>query len=43
VFLTTWHCILSTELTKNPLLQTVFLGILPTTIGSNHSTSLSFH
>jgi len=29
VFLTTWHCILSTKLTKNALLQTVFLAILP--------------
>jgi len=28
VFLTRWHCILSNELTKNTLLQTVFLAIL---------------
>jgi len=27
VFLTIWHCSLSTELTKNALLQTVFLGL----------------
>jgi len=29
---TTWHCILSAELTKNALFQTVFLAILPTGI-----------
>jgi len=29
LFLTTWHCILSDELTKTILLQTVFLAILP--------------
>jgi len=28
--LTTWHCILNAELTKNALLQTVFFEILPT-------------
>jgi len=28
--LTTWHCILSAELTKNTPLQTLFLAILPT-------------
>jgi len=29
-FLTIWHCILSAELTKKALLQTVFLAILTT-------------
>jgi len=28
-FLTTWHCILSTELTKKALLQTIFWGFCP--------------
>jgi len=32
VFSTTWHCILSAELTKNTFLRTVFLAILPTGI-----------
>jgi len=30
--LTIWHCILSAELTRNALFQTVFLAILPTGI-----------
>jgi len=30
VFLATWHCILSAEMTKNALLQTIFWGFFPT-------------
>jgi len=39
VLLTTWHCILSAELTNNAFLQTFFfLAILPTGVASVESS-----
>jgi len=32
-----WHCILSAEVTRNALLQTVFLAIFPTGLKVTYS------
>jgi len=43
VFLTTWHCILGAELTKNVLLQTVVLTNSPTRLHQNRVLLLITH